>query len=123
MQATFWHPSYAYQPGYAWAVGLASAVTGGDILGGRALNTLLALSIALAMYLFGENKLGKSPALLSALIFLSYEQSVVHFRWIYSHNAVALGFAIAVLFLMSPIGDSRKSLAFRRREDRKRQGR
>jgi len=52
MQATFWHPSYAYQPGYAWAVGLASAVTGGDILGGRALNTLLALSIALFIYLF-----------------------------------------------------------------------
>jgi hypothetical protein len=26
-------------------------------------------------------------------------------------------------WLMSPIGDSRKSLAFRRREDRKRQGR
>ena len=100
MQATFWHPSYAYQPGYAWAVGLASAGTGGDILGGRALNTLLALSIALLIYLIGKRNFGKYPALLSALIFLSYEQSVVHFRWIYSHNAVALGFVIVVLFLI-----------------------
>ena len=100
MQATFWHPSYAYQPGYAWAVGLASAGTGGDILGARALNTLLALSIALVTYLIGRNIFGRLPSLLSALIFLSYEQSVVHFRWIYSHNAVALGFIVAVLFLI-----------------------
>jgi hypothetical protein len=64
------------------------------------LNTLLALSIALVIYLIGQNIFGRLPSLLSALIFLSYEQSVVHFRWIYSHNAVALGFVIAVLFLI-----------------------
>ena len=100
MQATFWHPSYAYQPGYAWMVGMASAATKGDILGARAFNTLLALSIALIIYLIGRTSFGRAPTLLAALIFLSYEQSIVHFRWIYSHNAVALGFVIAVLFLI-----------------------
>ena len=100
LQATFWHPSYAYQPGYAWLVGLASAVTGGDILGGRLLNTMLALLIALTIYLSGKKIFGGTPALFSALIFLCYEQSVVHFRWIYPHNAVASGFVISVLFLI-----------------------
>ena len=100
MQATFWHPSYAYQPGYAWVVGLTSAGTGGDILGARAFNTVLAFLIALVIYLVGRNIFGQVPALFSSLIFLSYEQSVVHFRWIYSHNAVALGFVICVLFLI-----------------------
>jgi len=52
------------------------------------------------IYLIGRISFGRAPALLAALIFLSYEQSVVHFRWIYSHNAVALGFVIAVLFLI-----------------------
>ena len=100
MQATFWHPSYAYQPGYAWLVGLAAEATNGDILGARFFNTLLALSIALILYFCGRKMFGQAPALLSALIFLSYEQSIVHFRWIYSHNAVALGFVISVLFLI-----------------------
>lgn len=100
MQATFWHPSYAYQPGYAWLVGLAAAGTKGDILGARFFNTLLALSIAMILFLAGRAPLGRAPALLAALIFLSYEQSIVHFRWIYSHNAVAFGFVLTVLFLI-----------------------
>jgi 4-amino-4-deoxy-L-arabinose transferase-like glycosyltransferase len=100
MLATFWHPSYAYQPGYAWLVGWAAACSDGDILGGRVLNALLALAIALVMYFSGRRLFGGSPALFSALIFLSYEQSIVHFRWIYSHNAVALGLVVVVLFLM-----------------------
>ena len=98
--ATFWHPSYAYQPGYAWMVGFAASLTNGDILGPRFLNALLALIIALAILLGGRRPFGVKAALLGALIFLTYSQSVIHFRWIYPHNAVALGFAIAVLCLL-----------------------
>jgi 4-amino-4-deoxy-L-arabinose transferase-like glycosyltransferase len=100
MYATFLHPGYSYQPGYAWAIGLAASLTNGDILGARALNTLLALGISLVMALSGRRLFGTAPALLSALLFLSYEQSVIHFRWIYPHNAVAFGFLLAVLFLI-----------------------
>jgi len=100
MQATFWHPSYAYQPGYTWAVGWASAITGGDILGARLLNAIIALFIALFIIYYGRAIFGKAPSYFSALLFLSYDQSVTHFRWIYSHNAVALGFLITVLFLI-----------------------
>jgi len=35
----------------------------------------------------------------AALLFLTFEQSVIHFRWIFTHNLIALGFAIAFLGL------------------------
>ena len=98
--ATFWHPSYAYQPGYAWVVGLASSLSGGDIYGARFFNSLLALAISLLIFVAGRRPFGTRPALIGCLIFLSYAQSVIHFRWIYSHNAVALGFVITVLCLL-----------------------
>lgn len=100
IHATFWHPSYAYQPGYAWLVGVAAARIGGDLLGARLLNTLLALSIALTLYFIGRRALGSKIAIFAALTFLTYSQTVIHFRWIYPHNAVALGFAITCLFLL-----------------------
>ncbi len=98
--ATFWHPSYAYQPGYAWLAGWASSLTGGDILGARFLNAILALAIALAVFFGGRRPFGVKLALFGSLMFLTYSQTVIHFRWVYPHNAVALGFAIAVLCLL-----------------------
>lgn len=100
LHATFWHPSYAYQPGYAWLVGAAAYLTGGDIVGARFLNTLLALAIALVIANVGRKSLGSTSALFGALLFLTYGQSVIHFRWIYPHNAVALGFSVVVLMLV-----------------------
>lgn len=97
---TFWHPSYVYQPGYAWAAGGAAAAFHGDILGGRLMNSLIAWAIALVIALCARRTLGWKAALLGALVFLTYSQSVVHFRWIYPHNAVALGFAITVVCLL-----------------------
>lgn len=100
MYATFWHPSYAYQPGYAWLVGLASSLTGEDILGARVLNALLALAISLIIFFGGRRVFGRKASFFGAQMFICYEQSVIHFRWIYPHNAVALGFAIVVLCLL-----------------------
>lgn len=100
LRATFWHPSYSYQPGYAWLAGAAASLTGGDIAGARALNALLALFIALTLLVLGRRPLGGVAAFFGAAIFLTYSQSVVHFRWIYPHNAVALGFAITLFLLM-----------------------
>ena len=100
LQATFWHPSYAYQPGYAWLAGAAATFMGGDILGARLLNALLALAIALAILFGGRRPFGLKAALFGALLFLTYSQTVIHFRWVYPHNAVALGFAITVLCLL-----------------------
>lgn len=100
MYATFWHPSYAYQPGYAWLVGLASSFTNADIAGGRFMNACLALVIALAIFLGGRRLFGKNASAFGALMFLTYGQAVMHFRWIYPHNLVALGFAIVVLCLL-----------------------
>lgn len=100
MKPTFWHPSYSYQPAYAWAIGVASRITHGDILGARFANTLLALAIAFTLYLGGRQKFGILCAFSAALFFLSYSQTIIHFRWIYPHNAVALGFTITVLALL-----------------------
>jgi 4-amino-4-deoxy-L-arabinose transferase-like glycosyltransferase len=101
-RATFWHPTYPYQPGYAWLIGTMASFFRGDILGARFLNTLIALLIALITYFGGRAVLGSLPSLFAALLFLSYGQAVVHFRWIYPHNAVALGFLIACLALLRP---------------------
>ncbi len=100
MKITFWHPSYSYQPGYAWIVGGMAWLFKGDILGARLFNALLALAIGLAIYLGGRRILGHFPTCFGALMFLGYYQSVIHFRWIYPHNAVALGLLITVLALL-----------------------
>src|SRR5262245_44177618 len=56
--ATFWHPSYPYQPGFAWLAGAMAWIFGGDILGARLLNTFIALAIALLIYFGGRARLG-----------------------------------------------------------------
>jgi hypothetical protein len=92
---TFWHPYAPYQPGYELLIGWASALAGNDILGGRFVNTLIALATALVINFGGRKIMGPILALGSALLFLTYDQSVIHFRWIFTHNLIALGFAIA----------------------------
>ena len=77
---------------------------GGDILGGRIVNALLALGVALTIYFYGRSILGIFPVLFAALLFLSYEQSIIHFRWIFTHNLVAFGFTITFLALSRPAG-------------------
>ena len=98
--ATFWHPSYPYQPGFAWLAGAMAWIFGGDIFGARLLNTFIALAIALLIYFGGRAILGCLPAFFGALLFLSSDQAVIHFRWVYPHNAVALGFTITTLALL-----------------------
>jgi hypothetical protein len=100
LKITFWHPSYSYQPGYAWIVGGAAWLLRGDILGARILNVLIALAIGMTIYLGGRSVLGHLPAWFGALMFLGYQQSVIHFRWIYPHNAVAFGLLISVLAIL-----------------------
>ena len=99
---TFWHPYAPYQPGYELLIGWFARLFKGDILGARIANTLLALGVALVIYLYGRNILGVLPALFAALLFISYEQSVIHFRWVFTHNLIALGFAITFLALSRP---------------------
>lgn len=96
---TFWNPGAPYQPGYLLLVGGASELFGGDILGGRVANTLLALAIALLITFYGRSVLGTLPALFAALLFLTYEQTIIHFRWNFAHNLIALGFTISTLAL------------------------
>jgi hypothetical protein len=99
---TFWNPYAPYQPGYELLVGSVAQLFNGDILGGRIVNAVLALSIALVIYFYGRGILGIIPAAFAALLFLSYEQSIIHFRWIFTHNLIALGFTISFLALSRP---------------------
>ena len=92
---TFWNAYAPYQPAYTLLIGGASALAGNDILGGRLVNALLALFTALAICFGGKKIMGPILALGSALLFLTYEQTVIHFRWIFTHNLIALGFAMA----------------------------
>ena len=100
LNATFWHPSYPYQPGFAWLAGAMAWIFGGDILGARLLSCWIALLVALLIYFGGRAILGCLPSFFGALLFLSYDQAVIHFRWIYPHNGVALGFTITILALL-----------------------
>jgi len=102
LKLTFWHSFAPYQPAYLWLVGLFSAITRGDILGGRFFNTLLVLAMAYSIFVLGRGLFGIIPAFFGALLCLSYEQAIIHFRMIYCHNMVALGFTIMTLFLLRP---------------------
>lgn len=97
---TFWHPHYPYQPAYSFINGLFGRAAGGDILGSRFFNALLALGCAWAVVLIGWQSLGRKAALFSALMFLCYSQSIVHFRMSYVHNGAGIGLLLMTLFLM-----------------------
>ncbi len=99
---TFWHTSGPYQPGYILLSATAGKLAGGDLVGARFFNTLLALGIALVVYFYGRALLGILPAFWSSLIFLTYEQSIIHFRWNFAHNLIAFGFTVAFLALCRP---------------------
>jgi hypothetical protein len=96
---TFWNPYAPYQPAYEILIGIGAKLAGGDILGGRLVNTVFALGIGLTLCFGGRRVMTPLAAFGASLIFLGYEQSVIHFRWIFTHNLVALGFAIAFLWL------------------------
>lgn len=85
-----------YQPLYLFLTGIGYKATS-DIVGARALNILLALGTALTILLIGRKTLTSTIAFVSALIFLCFDQSVIHFRQCFPHNAVTFGAAVAIL--------------------------
>jgi len=97
---TFWHAYLPYQPAYLWLVGLFSACTGGDILGGRFFNVLIGLFCSWTIFSMGRRLFGTIPSFIGALLCLTYVQAIIHYRWIYPHNMVSLGFALMTLYLM-----------------------
>ncbi|MFH1066989.1 MAG: hypothetical protein V1746_03735 [bacterium] len=99
---TFVFQSYPSQPLYSALVGFFTVLFQGDIVGARFFNTLLALGCSLAIYLLGKRILGAACALAAALLFLGYEQSLIHFRSVFPHNGVAFGFTLMTLYLCRP---------------------
>ncbi len=99
---TFFSPTYNYQPEFAYLTGLFSWVTRGDLLGGRFFATLVGLLTALTGFYFASRKRGFLWGLLFAITLLGYSQAVIHYRWIYPHDAVGLGILGATLLLMRP---------------------
>jgi 4-amino-4-deoxy-L-arabinose transferase-like glycosyltransferase len=97
---TFWHPHYPYQPLYSLINGLFARLAGGDLVGSRFFNSLLGLISALSIYGLGRRSFGMRAALFASLMFLVYEQSIIHFRMSYAHNAAGLGLLIMTLFLL-----------------------
>lgn len=102
MWNTFWHPYAPYQPGYELLIGWAARLFQDDIYGARVVNVFLGLAIAVLICFYARPRLGVVPALFAALMFLCYEQTVIHFRWVFTHNLIALGFTLAFLTLMRP---------------------
>jgi len=97
---TFWHPHYPYQPLYTLVCGLFGRALSGDIIGSRLFNALLALMSGLAIFLLGRRSFGHGASLFAALMFLTYEQAVIHFRMSYAHNGAALGLLLMTLYLL-----------------------
>jgi hypothetical protein len=108
---TFWHPHYPYQPAYSMVNGIFATLANGDILGSRFFNTLLALGASLSILLLGRKSFGWKASLFSAVMFLSYDQSIIHFRMSYAHNAAGLGLLIMTLFLIRKTSSSNDWLA------------
>lgn len=96
---TYINPQFCYQPGYVFMVGLLSNLGQGNIAWPRLLNSIIALGTAWVLLFWLGRRMGFTAALLAALLFLTYEQSVIHFRWVYAHNAAALGIFICTASL------------------------
>lgn len=88
---TYINPQFCYQPGYVFIVGMLSNLGNGNMAWPRLFNAFLALGIAWICLFWIGRRVGFTAGLMVALLFLSYEQSVIHFRWVYAHNAAALG--------------------------------
>jgi len=99
---TFWHPHYPYQPLYTWICGLFAYLGSGDIVASRFFNVLLGLACAVSIYVMGKKIFGSRASLFSSLMFLTYQQSIIHFRMSYAHNGAALGNLLLVLYLLQP---------------------
>ena len=97
---TFWHPHYPYQPAYSLVNGIFARIAGGDIIGSRFFNSLLALAAAFSIFILGRRSFGVRAAYFSALMFLTYTQTIIHFRMSYAHNAAGLGLLLMTLFLL-----------------------
>lgn len=96
---TFWHPHYPYQPVYTFINGIFAKIASGDIWGSRLFNAILALLCALTILTLGFRLFGWKASLFAATMFLCYEQTIIHFRMSYAHNAAGLGLLIMTLFL------------------------
>ena len=67
---TFWNPYAPYQPAYEILIGIGAKLAGGDILGGRLVNTLFALGIGLTLCFRGRRIMTPLAAFGASLIFL-----------------------------------------------------
>jgi hypothetical protein len=102
LYSTFFSYAFNYQPFFAFLAGLFSRITAGDILGGRFLCALIGLGTAMTGFWFLHRRFGFFCGLFFAVFFLSYPQSIIHYRWIYPHGMVGLAIVGAVGLLMRP---------------------
>ena len=114
VSCSFFSPAYNYQPGYAFVSGLASRITGGDILGGRLFAVLIGLAVSLTGFFFLRRRYGSPTAFTYAFISLGYVQAIIHYRWIYPHSAVGLALigSITMLFRNPSLANDLKAGLF-----------
>ena len=92
-----------YQPPVCFLYALAARVlAGGDILGARVLAVLFALATALAAFHLLSSRGRIVDGLSAGVLLLAAPESLVHFRWVYPHLAVALSVVVAGLLLDRP---------------------
>lgn len=85
-----------YPAGYLFTAGCFSWATGGDILGARLFNALLALGCAWLLAFHTRRLVGVFGAALAAFAFLGYREAVIHFRMVYPHDLAAFGLLLAI---------------------------
>lgn len=102
LYCTFFSYAAQYQPLFVFLVGVASNITGGDIIGGRFFSVSVGLATALVGFWFFHRRFGYLCGLAFALLCLGFNQAIIHYRWIYPHNLVGLSVLGAVAILMRP---------------------
>jgi hypothetical protein len=113
LKNTFFHVSYPYQLPYSYVCGGFYYLFGQDILGPRFFNTLIGLITACTILILGRRRFGEIGALVSAILLLSYNQSVIHYRYVFAHNLLGLGLITTTLLLYeksSPKADAKAGL-------------
>ncbi|NBS50039.1 MAG: hypothetical protein EBS97_05445 [Verrucomicrobia bacterium] len=96
---TYINPQFCYQPGYVFVVGMLSNLGHGNIAWPRLLNATAALGVAWICLFWLGRRISLTRALMASMLFLTYEQTIIHFRWVYAHNAAALGIFFSAVLL------------------------
>ena len=99
IKVTFVSPSVYAPLGYL-VTAFFLFFSGKDILAIRLMGAFSGLGVVIVLFLLGREVKGWVLGVFASLSFILYPQTLIHFRWGYSHNLAAFWIVLAILFFL-----------------------